>query len=480
MLACVTLPLLLLQFKISQYADDATCFLKSESSLCHLLQVVRRFEIASGAKLNTTKTENMWLGRWRANGASPFGLKWVSKIRILGVFFSNGLVSVESDNWKAKLDKLENVLNLWRQRELSFVGHTMIINVLGASRFWHVAKILAPPRWVCHRYKRFVWPFIWKGKMENVSRQRCCAPLSSSGLGVVDFQTKCASLRLSCFLSLRDDFGSDKWQFLARFCLGNCLFKFDPRFSFASNSVPSSSDPSLCYRQCLALFQSLFERHGSVPDDLSCKNIYSLLSVFPSSAPTCAGFWGAVVGRPIIRWVSVWRKSRLKITKIINVMFFGSSYIMWFECGITSRFGVILPPTVVLFVPVLSPPCHCFVECCRVIRVWNFFSPFLSRLLGSPFVLSFSSVLFPLSPFSSSPEHRLSSYLIAIVYFVWLARNLATFRNSSLGSHSIINMIIKDIKLRILGEPVSRVKDFWSAGSVICSVDCNGRPIFHF
>lgn len=35
--------------------------------------------------LNTTKSEAMWLGRWRANGASLFGLKWVNKLRILGV-----------------------------------------------------------------------------------------------------------------------------------------------------------------------------------------------------------------------------------------------------------------------------------------------------------------------------------------------------------------------------------------------------------
>ena len=63
----------------------------------------------------------------------------------MGVYFSNGLISVESDNWKARLGKLQSVLNLWKQRELSFLGHAMIVNVLGASRFWHTAKILAPP-----------------------------------------------------------------------------------------------------------------------------------------------------------------------------------------------------------------------------------------------------------------------------------------------------------------------------------------------
>ena len=82
-----------LQFKISQYADDATNFVKNERSLCHLLETVNKYEGGSGAKLNTSKSEAMWLGRWRANGASPFGLQWVNKLKILGVYFSNGVAN---------------------------------------------------------------------------------------------------------------------------------------------------------------------------------------------------------------------------------------------------------------------------------------------------------------------------------------------------------------------------------------------------
>lgn len=59
-----------LQYKISQYADDATNFLKTEKSLFHLLEIVRKYEKGSGAKLNTAKSEATWLGRWRDNGAS--------------------------------------------------------------------------------------------------------------------------------------------------------------------------------------------------------------------------------------------------------------------------------------------------------------------------------------------------------------------------------------------------------------------------
>ena len=369
-----------LQFKVSQYADDATNFVKNERSLCHLLRVVNRYEKGSGAKLNTSKSEAMWLGRWRANGASPFGLTWVSKVKILGVYFSNGLLSVDSDNWTSRLDKLQSVLNLWKQRELSFIGRAMIVNVLGASRFWHTAKVLIPPRWVIDRYNKIVWRFIWKGKMENVSRQRCCAPLFSGGLNVVDFRAKCASLRISVFSSLRDNFGSQKWHYIARYFIGNRLLKLDTRFDLISNLVPVSSEPSFFYRSCISLFQQLFDKHGALPDDFSCKSFYSLLVDLPSARPWCSGFWGSVVGRPINRWAAVWRKSRLKLIENkkndliwlilhcavrvrYNLRVWG--YIDSDKCAVCSRVETIK---------------HCFVDCPRIVRVWDHFAPFLFRL----------------------------------------------------------------------------------------------------
>ena len=110
-----------------------TNFVKTERSLCHLLRIVQKYEQGSGAKLNTAKSEAMWLGRWRANGASPFGLKWVKKLRILGVYFSKGLFDVDTDNWKPKLDKLKQVLGLWSHRDLSFLGLCMILKCLGGK-----------------------------------------------------------------------------------------------------------------------------------------------------------------------------------------------------------------------------------------------------------------------------------------------------------------------------------------------------------
>ena len=72
-------------FKICQYADDSTCFVKDIFSLRILLDILRHYEAGTGAKLNFSKTEAMWLGAWRTRPDSPLGLTWVTKMKILGI-----------------------------------------------------------------------------------------------------------------------------------------------------------------------------------------------------------------------------------------------------------------------------------------------------------------------------------------------------------------------------------------------------------
>ena len=45
---------------------------------------------------------------------------------------------------------------------------------------------------------------------------------------------------------------------------------------------------------------------------------------------------------------------------------------------------------------------HCFLECPRVVKLWDHFSPILSILRDSPFFISPESVYYPLSHVQSS------------------------------------------------------------------------------
>ena len=141
------------QFKVTQYADDTTSFVKDYSSLVCLLDLISIYEKGSGARLNRSKTEAMWLGAWRDRIDTPLGLTWVRKMKIVGVFF--GTVPVEQDNWQSKINKLENSLNLWKSRSLSFIGKCLIINILGLSKFFYLAKGLSAAELGCFSCQSF-------------------------------------------------------------------------------------------------------------------------------------------------------------------------------------------------------------------------------------------------------------------------------------------------------------------------------------
>ena len=104
---------------------NTTCVIKDVRSLTKLFECVHVYELGSGAKLNRSKTEAMWLGAWMSRADEPLGLTWVRKMKVLGVVF--GTVSCEEDNWEPKIKKLEKSLNLWRSRSLSLLGKALSV-----------------------------------------------------------------------------------------------------------------------------------------------------------------------------------------------------------------------------------------------------------------------------------------------------------------------------------------------------------------
>ena len=65
--------------------------MKSIRSLEELFNVINLYEQGSGARLNVSKTEVMWLGTWKSRADQPLGLTWVKKMKILSIVF--GLVT---------------------------------------------------------------------------------------------------------------------------------------------------------------------------------------------------------------------------------------------------------------------------------------------------------------------------------------------------------------------------------------------------
>ena len=186
------------EFRVCQYANDTTAFVKDERSLHALFNIIGDFERGSGAKLNRTETEALWLGAWKDRPDEPLGLSWVKKAKILGIVF--GSVNVDRDNWEPRLSKLDQCVSRWKNRSLSLIDKVLILNILGFSKLIFVSAILSPPQWVCDRINRIIWPFLWGSRIETVARKSLVCTETNGGLGLREFRIHGQASRLAILI----------------------------------------------------------------------------------------------------------------------------------------------------------------------------------------------------------------------------------------------------------------------------------------
>ena len=428
-------------FRVRKYADDTTTFVKNISSLIQLFNVISLYEKGSGAKLNRSKTEAMWLGAWKSREDQPLGLTWVRKMKILGVWF--GVVPVEEDNWLPRINKLEKAINLWKSRSLSFVGKSLVINVIGLSKFYYLARVLTLPEWVTRRVNQIIWPFLWGSKIETVARNSLSCHISDGGLGIVNLPLKCDSLRVSAlFTVIRDP--DDKCFFLCKYFVGWHLARFDPQWlSLRDNSAPSSPEPTPFYLSCL----SVMSRFDVVNTPPSSKAIYCALNKV-STPPSLHRAWVPYLG-PGFSIRDHWAKVRdsfcdnrlndlfwlitLRGVKVRDSLY-NWGYIPSYKCAMCNR---------------RETTDHCFLNCPRVKRVWAHFRPVLSALLGFDFLVNVCTVFF--FCFScDAKKFRIASFVIkSVTYAIWTFRNKSTFHNGREEASALIKYALHSINGRV-------------------------------
>ena len=110
--------------KLYQYADNTSVFVMSDAALLEVFSLFRRYKLASGAKLNVTKSHGLLVGSWATRTHRPIQLNWSSQhITIMGAQVSN----MESDeSWIPPLQKLDAVLSQWLTRRLSYHGRASV------------------------------------------------------------------------------------------------------------------------------------------------------------------------------------------------------------------------------------------------------------------------------------------------------------------------------------------------------------------
>ena len=82
--------------------------------------------------------------------------------------------------------KVETIIQIWKQRNLSWKGRIVIIKSLILSQFTHLFSMLYTPPYVLDKLKKFILNFLWNNKPPRVKYETMIANIKDGGLKLPD------------------------------------------------------------------------------------------------------------------------------------------------------------------------------------------------------------------------------------------------------------------------------------------------------
>ena len=250
--------------KISQLADDTTCFLQDMDSLNNVINIFQLFEKCSGLKLNLNKTKAKYIGTLKNNDYYPHGLSWLKEndyIESLGVVYASTDEDNYVHNFKPRLIKLRNILQIWKQRDLSLKGKITVLNNLALSPLVYISSVISTPQQVITEVHNLMRDFLWGGKKPKIAFDTLTQEINKGGLKLCNFQVKIKSLLLSWVKRLLSDHDANWKSFPQFFYNSTNLYQL---FECKGNKLESCTMPSF-YQD---IYNNWVELHSIEPTDV--------------------------------------------------------------------------------------------------------------------------------------------------------------------------------------------------------------------
>ena len=182
------------------YADDTTLFLNDQKSMTELMKTFKLFSKFPGLKPNILKYEVAGIGSLKRVKMTVCVIKCIDltteTIKILGVHFSYNQKLKTQKNFVKSITNMQNVLNLWRMRNITLEGKIIIFKTLALSKIVYLTLITSFSKQLIEEIQRIQKAFIWNNLTPKI-KQTLGNSFEEGGLKNVDINSKIASLQCS-------------------------------------------------------------------------------------------------------------------------------------------------------------------------------------------------------------------------------------------------------------------------------------------
>ena len=188
------------EIKGAQYADDIwLVLLYNRESLDEVNREFKYFKIFAGLKVNPQKTvilpiRNLVNTRSMLN--TPF--RWSNEaIMVLGIQIHSDLHLMKELNYSPLLQRMRDVITMWKYRKLTPLGRVQIINSLVSTLVMFKFSCLpSPDETFFLQYEDIVKEFIWKGKKKSkICKAKLIQDYTCGRLRLIDLKAKDLALK---------------------------------------------------------------------------------------------------------------------------------------------------------------------------------------------------------------------------------------------------------------------------------------------
>lgn len=461
--------------KISAYADDATLTLKDAQSVLHAFDTIKAYELATGSKLNMTKTEGLFLGGKAGNASGPIPITWQQDaLNILGTKIGNTM----TQDWGKVVKKLETTLDRWKLRHLTMKGKSVLIKTYALAHINFLATVFPIPAQVLARITRLIFKFLWNDKNELVSRESCQLPFHLGGLGIPDLHTNTEALLLKWIKTLTDPLQNKTWMHYGRYWLGFTLAFVHPDWIWLRNNLTPHGDPNNMppwYQIITNFVQKHREQLSTMDKDhINAKTLAALSQEVHE--PRCIKEWRRYVKQPCLPpWKYLWQsmlenKAKEVIWKIMHRVLTTKAYLASWGMNISVKCP---------FCNDREDMYHALIGCGRASRMWTLLQQWLKRINGNHLTINLETIAFATNLPIQTEAKALLYYIIGTAaYTLWKTRNKKVLK-PNFQEPDIYQQVIDTVRSRMNQEAsqnCSRLAYIWNYKNILCTYE-NGHVI---
>ena len=177
----------------------------------------------SGLKINNAKCDIVGIGVKKGVKMALCGMDLTDDvIKILGIYFSYNKKIEQEKNFLNHIIKIQNILKLWKLRNLTIEGRIVVFKSLAISKLIDLALVTEIPTTTINFLTKIQMEFIWKGKIPKIRYNTLRNDYKRAGLKNVDIFSKVLSLECSWIKRLLDNL-FHQWKVISLYLIRQYL-----------------------------------------------------------------------------------------------------------------------------------------------------------------------------------------------------------------------------------------------------------------